>query len=203
MKNIIAVTACLKRCSIAISYEGNLHEINENVDAAANLVHLANELVKAKNIDVKKLEGVITASGPGSFTGIRVAQSFAKGMALALKIPSASVNYFDVIKDSCIDEISQDTLVVIKSEKGQIYYEINSENFHEMGVAVAERMKSLVPGKIFLMGDALDEVGGHLGDKIMSFRSMKNFREAKHLINFAKILDKKSKISPLYINARS
>ncbi|MDR0678360.1 MAG: tRNA (adenosine(37)-N6)-threonylcarbamoyltransferase complex dimerization subunit type 1 TsaB, partial [Holosporaceae bacterium] len=126
MKSIIAVSACLKRCSLAVSYGDQLYEVNENVDSAANLAWIADRLIKSKNIDLHDISGIITTSGPGSFTGIRVAQSFAKGLTLSLKLPSVSVNYFDVIsfhwaKNCC------DVGIAIKSERNQIYYRVNGE----------------------------------------------------------------------------
>ena len=118
MKNILAVTACLKRCSVAISYENKIYELNQNVDAASNLVSLANELCEANKIDLRKLDGVVTASGPGSFTGIRVAQSFAKGIALACGLPSLSVSYFDVIQRIFNKQVNK-LVIIIKSEKNE------------------------------------------------------------------------------------
>jgi tRNA threonylcarbamoyl adenosine modification protein YeaZ len=200
----MAVTASLKYCSIAISYENNFYEANENADAAANLVHLAHELVRSKNIDLKKIAGVITASGPGSFTGIRVAQSFAKGLALALKIPSASVNYFDVIKSVCEEKIGKNNvLVAIGSDKGQVYYEINGEKIHEMGISAPDALGRLVPSKVLAVGDAIDEIVPHLNDRIIDICRIDDFRDAKYLLNFTKVLTKKSSINPLYINAQS
>jgi hypothetical protein len=97
--NLIAATACLKRCSVAIAYGGELFEVNENVDAPKNLVFLTANLIKSNGVDLCNIDGVLTVSGPGSFTGIRTAQSMVKGIALSLKIPSASVSYFDVIQN--------------------------------------------------------------------------------------------------------
>ncbi|MDR1375273.1 MAG: tRNA (adenosine(37)-N6)-threonylcarbamoyltransferase complex dimerization subunit type 1 TsaB [Holosporaceae bacterium] len=204
MKNLMAVTACLKRCSIAISYENKFYEINENVDASANLVHLAHNLAQSKDIDLKKISGVITASGPGSFTGIRVAQSFAKGLAMSLKIPSTSVSYFEVIKNICREKnIGNNTLVVIGSEKGQLYYETNDNNFHKIGISAPDALGRLLSDKFFLVGDSVDEVVHHWRDRIIGVCRIDDFRNAKHLLNFAEALGEKSRISPLYINAQS
>ncbi|MDR1551092.1 MAG: hypothetical protein LBS14_00175 [Holosporaceae bacterium] len=129
IKNVIAVSACLKRCSIAISYEGALHETNENVNAAADLVGLANDLIKSSHIDLQKIEGIITTSGPGSFTGIRVAQSFAKGLAMTLRTQAMCVSYFDVIRHMVISsgksfptDTERTVAVLIKSDEDNYMY---------------------------------------------------------------------------------
>ena len=46
---------------------------------------------------VEQLTGLVVARGPGSFTGVRVAVSVAKGMAGGLKIPAYGVNSLDVV----------------------------------------------------------------------------------------------------------
>jgi len=185
MRNVLAITACLKRCSIAISYENNVYKINENVDASANLAYLTSKLIKSHNVDLKKIGGIITASGPGSFTGIRVAQSLAKGMALSLKIPSASVDYFDVI-DNILSKKQLNRIVLIKSEKDQVYFKfIKSDNTpNEIGVSSYENL--------------------NLKDDLIVIDDMGlDFRKAKYLLNFSNLITETSCITPLYINARS
>ncbi|MCR5225442.1 MAG: tRNA (adenosine(37)-N6)-threonylcarbamoyltransferase complex dimerization subunit type 1 TsaB [Alphaproteobacteria bacterium] len=191
MKNILAVTACLKRCSVAVQYENRVYEVNENADAAANLVHIANKLLKANDIDIKKLNGVITASGPGSFTGIRVAQGFAKGVALARNIPSVSVSYFDVIQ-KVYGQFSNNLVVVIKSEKNQAYYKIVKDNC--IGVAPYDELYDLFPKDSTIIGEQLP--------CDLNVIEIPDFREAKHLLQFTELLNENSTITPLYINAK-
>ncbi|MDR2158326.1 MAG: tRNA (adenosine(37)-N6)-threonylcarbamoyltransferase complex dimerization subunit type 1 TsaB [Holosporaceae bacterium] len=193
MKNILAVTACLKRCSIAISYEDGLYECNENSDASSNLVWLADNLIKSNNVNLKKIDGIITAAGPGSFTGIRVAQSFAKGLALSLKLPSVSVNYFDAIRE--IYSGSGDPIAVIKSEKGQVYYQINGK----IGISNYELFADNLENEFILAGDAINEIIPHLKNKTFKAYPILDFRNAKYLLNFSNRIGKESQIRPLYM----
>jgi tRNA threonylcarbamoyl adenosine modification protein YeaZ len=194
MKNIIAISACLKRCSLAVSYDNRLYEINENVDAATNLVWLADNLVKSNGIDLHNINGVITISGPGSFTGIRVAQSFAKGLALTLKLPSASVSYFDVINFHRKGN-SHDAGIVIRSEKNQVYYQIDGE----IGISPPELIASKIEGKTTLTGDAIEMIIPHLKNKIPRAIPFMDFRNAKYLLDLSGHITQKSKVHPLYI----
>jgi tRNA threonylcarbamoyl adenosine modification protein YeaZ len=192
MKNILAVTACLKRCSIAVYYENNLYECNEDSDASSNLVGLADDFIKSNSIDLKKIDGIITAAGPGSFTGIRAAQSFAKGLALALKLPSASASYFDVIKNcSGLDN----PIVVIKSEKGQVYYQINEE----IGISDYESLERRLENGSPLAGDAVDEIILRAKNKTFATCPITDFRNAKYLLNFSDRITAESQIHALYI----
>src|SRR5437773_8645123 len=47
--------------------------------------------------NAEDLTGLVVARGPGSFTGVRVALSVAKGMAAGLQIPLWGVNSLDVV----------------------------------------------------------------------------------------------------------
>ncbi|HET6315770.1 MAG TPA: tRNA (adenosine(37)-N6)-threonylcarbamoyltransferase complex dimerization subunit type 1 TsaB, partial [Chloroflexota bacterium] len=44
-----------------------------------------------------EVTGLVVARGPGSFTGVRVALSVAKGMAAALQVPAWGVSSLDVL----------------------------------------------------------------------------------------------------------
>jgi tRNA threonylcarbamoyl adenosine modification protein YeaZ len=184
-KNILAVSACLKRCSIAFLYEEKIYEVNECVDAAANLVWLADDLAKTNNIDFRKIDGVISASGPGSFTGIRAAQSFAKGFAMSLKLPSVGVSYFDVIRKIHVpgDVLSA---VLINGENDKIYYKIGDD----FGAATAESLKDKIPNGAVLVGDAVNTFPGII--------PVTDFRDARHLLHFSDLITAESEISPLY-----
>jgi tRNA threonylcarbamoyl adenosine modification protein YeaZ len=194
MKNIIAVSASLKYCSIAVLYEDKIYEIDEHIDAASNLVWLADNLVKLHQINLQKMDGIITAAGPGSFTGIRAAQSLAKGLALALKLPAASVTYFDVITN-IVQCRSPNAVIVIKSEKNQIYYKINEE----VGISTPGILADKMNDKAVLMGDAVEEIASYAQHKISDTIHVDDFRKAKYLLGLSHIITSKSKICPFYI----
>ena len=177
MKNVMAISATLKYCSIAVSYEGKLYEIEEYIDAASNLVWLADSLIKLHRIDLQKIDEIIAASGPGSFTGARVAQSFAKGVALSVKIPVMSATYFDVI-DNIVRHRFLNAIIIIKSEKNQIYYKVNDE----IGISSPELLANKINNETVLMGDAIDAVMLYAKNKIIDTISVNDFRRAKYLL---------------------
>ncbi|MBR2137007.1 MAG: tRNA (adenosine(37)-N6)-threonylcarbamoyltransferase complex dimerization subunit type 1 TsaB [Alphaproteobacteria bacterium] len=207
MKNIIAITACLKRCSIAISYDGKILQKNEDVDAAANLAFLTRRLFEENEIDVRGIEGVITASGPGSFTGIRTAQSFAKAIAFSLEAPSASVSYFEVA-DRLKGNRNQNRLIALKADKNQVYFKkICKENCKGdidkyVGISSYENIQKIadINSEIMLIGDAIDEVLSHIADYVIDFQKIEDIKNAANLLNLEDRITETSVIQPLYIN---
>ena len=188
MSNILAVTAELKRCSIACKFNGQVFEINQDLDASTYLVKLAQDFCEDYNIDLMKIDRIITASGPGSFTGIRTAQSFVKGLSFSLKIPAVCASYFQVIKDMFGQE--KGFIAIIKSAKNQAYfYNFSTNNF---GVCPHNQLPTNLP----LVGDRIDEI---LPNITRGFFEIKDFRNA---VSFLKLTEFESKVAPLYINAR-
>ncbi len=208
IENVLAVTADLKRCSIAVKFDGQMFEINENVNAPTYLVKLAEDLCSRNKIDLERIDRVITASGPGSFTGIRTAQSFAKGFSLALGIPAVCASYFQVIKNLFAQKFGQEKnpTAIIRSEKNQAYFfDFATGNF---GVSPYESLEKILNSKKTarasealslqpLAGDKIDEI---LHNTAREFFEIDDYKDAR---NFLDLTEFQSKVSPLYINARA
>ena len=54
---------------------------------------------EASNISIEELDFIAINIGPGSFTGIRIGVSFAKGLSFAKNIPLIPINGFDIINN--------------------------------------------------------------------------------------------------------
>ncbi len=201
MKNILSVTADLTHCSIAISWKGEIFAKNIGLNSTRYLASSVQDMLAEYAIQPSEIEGVVTASGPGSFTGIRTAQSFSKGFAFALEIPAVSVSYFDVIDSEAnkrFGMIDFPKLIIIKSEKQQIYYDFRKQRGKSStGVSVCD-ISGIISGShdVTLIGEGLEEIIS--ADQKFSII---DFRDAKYLLNFFDRLNESSKMETLYINA--
>lgn len=95
----LAIDTSTNFCSVALSHNGEtIAELTwhtnqgHTVELVPNMLHLFN---RAK-INVKSLNAVFVAKGPGSFNGLRVGISTAKGLALALNIPLVGISTLEV-----------------------------------------------------------------------------------------------------------
>ncbi len=82
-------------CSVSISENGTvlaLKELNNGFTHAENLHTFINDVIKTCNVNVDSLDAVAVSKGPGSYTGLRIGVSAAKGLAYALNIPLISVD---------------------------------------------------------------------------------------------------------------
>ncbi len=96
MALLLAIETTTKNCSVALFENSSLLELKEqNSEAfshAEQLTLFIEEVVKKSNITLKQLDGIILSKGPGSYTGLRIGTSTAKGLCYALDIPLVSVS---------------------------------------------------------------------------------------------------------------
>lgn len=94
MANILCIETSAAICSVALSVKGEVVAVRESDsgrDHAGNIGVFADEILRANNLDAKDLDAVAVSSGPGSYTGLRIGVSFAKGLCYGLGIPLISV----------------------------------------------------------------------------------------------------------------
>ncbi|MCD7826789.1 MAG: tRNA (adenosine(37)-N6)-threonylcarbamoyltransferase complex dimerization subunit type 1 TsaB [Clostridiaceae bacterium] len=65
--------------------------VNNKKTHSQTLLPMVDQVMKMSGIGLRELDAIAVAAGPGSFTGLRIGSSTAKGMALALEIPIVSV----------------------------------------------------------------------------------------------------------------
>ncbi len=93
---ILHIETSTKICSVALSVDGHLKTIIESdtdkYDHAENVTLYIQDVLKRSSLELKDLSAVSVTSGPGSYTGLRIGVSTAKGLCYALSIPLISVD---------------------------------------------------------------------------------------------------------------
>jgi tRNA threonylcarbamoyladenosine biosynthesis protein TsaB len=93
---ILHLETSTKVCSVALSCNGKQIAIKEDLSNeyshAENLTIYIQEVLLQSSISLKELSAVSVASGPGSYTGLRIGVSTAKGLCYALEIPLIAVD---------------------------------------------------------------------------------------------------------------
>lgn len=93
---ILHIETATKICSIALSKNGKLLSFKETDESAyvhAEVITLfIEDVLAAGGIKASDLSAVSVTSGPGSYTGLRIGVSTAKGLCYALSIPLISID---------------------------------------------------------------------------------------------------------------
>lgn len=100
MSYILSLETSTTVCSVALHEAGKLlmsREILIPQSHASKLAVLVDEVRQASGVDFKQLSAVAVASGPGSYTGLRIGVSTAKGLCYALNIPLIAVETLDIM----------------------------------------------------------------------------------------------------------
>jgi tRNA threonylcarbamoyladenosine biosynthesis protein TsaB len=92
---ILHIETATKVCSVALSLNGNLisckESSNDEFVHGEQLTNYISEVVSLANIKLSNLSAVSVSSGPGSYTGLRIGASTAKGLCFGLSIPLIAV----------------------------------------------------------------------------------------------------------------
>lgn len=95
MALILNIETATPACSVCISREEKIlavKEINQGLTHAENLHSFIETVILEAGISAKDLNAVALSKGPGSYTGLRIGSSAAKGLTFALQIPLISVD---------------------------------------------------------------------------------------------------------------
>lgn len=103
--------------------------VNNKQTHSQTLLPMIDQVVGMSGIDLEELDGIAVAAGPGSFTGLRIGSSTAKGMALALHKPVVSVPTLEGLayRMACVEGV---ICPLMDARRNQVYtglYRIDSE----------------------------------------------------------------------------
>lgn len=91
---ILSIETSTKVCSVALHHQGRLIDFLEDHSAFNHSVLLhsfVEDLLKRNHLKLNELEAIAISSGPGSYTGLRIGVSTAKGYAFALNKPLIAI----------------------------------------------------------------------------------------------------------------
>lgn len=96
MTLILHLETSTKACSVALSKDGSLIALKESLSDefshSENLTVFVQAVIKEAGIELKDLSAISVASGPGSYTGLRIGVSTAKGLCYSLGKPLIAID---------------------------------------------------------------------------------------------------------------
>ena len=131
MANILNIETSTAVCSVALSSEGQIVDHHENYDGPNHATLLSqmidNVLNTAKRKDMK-LDAIAVSIGPGSYTGLRIGLSEAKGLAMGLDLTLIGVKTIQLLTVTAMfkEFFDDDTLYVpmIDARRMEVYMAI-------------------------------------------------------------------------------
>ncbi len=130
---ILHLETATKVCSVALSLNGQIKQLKEIQEAGfshgENLTLLIEDALKSEGITAKQLSAVSIASGPGSYTGLRIGVSTAKGLCYALSIPLIAVDALVSIQQNALEKYpNQNIIPMIDARRMEVFAAAFNQN---------------------------------------------------------------------------
>jgi len=135
MSLILNIDTALDTASVSLALDGKIiaEASNEKQkDHAAWLHPAVNTLFQQTDILIQQLDAVAVSNGPGSYTGLRVGLSAAKGFCFALNIPLISVGTLEILADAVHDKATEWICPMIDARRMEVYTAIYDKKMTEI-----------------------------------------------------------------------
>ncbi|WPO80757.1 tRNA (adenosine(37)-N6)-threonylcarbamoyltransferase complex dimerization subunit type 1 TsaB [Flavobacterium sp. KACC 22761] len=164
MSFILNIETATKNCSVSIAKNGETiicREIAEEGYSHAEKLHVfIEEIIAESNISVQDLVAIAVSQGPGSYTGLRIGVSAAKGLCYALNIPLIAVDTLETLASRV--SISEGKIIpMLDARRMEVYNEVFSADLKTERAIQAEVIteNSFAEFKevLYFVGDCADK----------------------------------------------
>ncbi len=161
---ILNIETSTKNCSVALAKEGNtifIKEIAEQNFSHSEKLHLfIDEVLKQAGISYKELSAIALSKGPGSYTGLRIGASTAKGLCFALDIPLIALDSLQIL---ALQVTHKDGLIIpmIDARRMEVYTATFDSNHNKISdtqaLIIDENSFSQITQKTYFIGDGAEK----------------------------------------------
>lgn len=146
---ILAIETATIVCGAAVVMDGALvseEQIQQKNVHAESIMGLIDTALKHSRVALDELDAVAISIGPGSFTGLRIGLSVAKGLCFALGMPLVAVPTLQALAQRAVDadvDVSPFVLSALDARRDEVYCQLFAVNGKSMQPVWEERDLSL------------------------------------------------------------
>lgn len=141
MTVILNIETATKNCSVSISKNGEtvaVKEFNDGNYSHAEVLHsFILDVVESANIGLKDIDAVAVSKGPGSYTGLRIGVSAAKGLCFSLDKPLIAIDTLTSLAHAVSVENGV-ILPMLDARRMEVYAAVFNHNYHQIREIKAE-----------------------------------------------------------------
>jgi tRNA threonylcarbamoyladenosine biosynthesis protein TsaB len=195
---ILNIETSTKNCSVSIAKNGELLGLTELTDMqyshAEKLHPFIIETIAKAGVDTKEIDAIAVSKGPGSYTGLRIGVSAAKGLAFSFDIPLISVDTLASLASAI--EVKEGMIVpMLDARRMEVYaavFDATLKQVREIRAEIIDEtsfLEYLDQGPVHFLGDGAlkcKEVITHpnavfIDDKYPSSREMALLSNTKYV----------------------
>ena len=166
MAIILNIETATTNCSVSLSKEGIPFILKEDYDknySHAERLHVyIDEVLKKSNIGANQLDAIAISKGPGSYTGLRIGVSAAKGLCFALNKPLISIPTLEALAHQ-VKKCDGIIVTMLDARRMEVYAAIFDSNYNQIRETQAEILsedsfsKYLEQGKVYFIGNGVEK----------------------------------------------
>jgi tRNA threonylcarbamoyladenosine biosynthesis protein TsaB len=123
--NILGIDTATRNCSVGLVQGDRILATQSKVEKfihATALMGMIQSILSA-SVNIHDLDAIAVSIGPGSYTGLRIGLSTAKGLALPRALPVLPVPTLAVLRTVANKEWSGEKIIFIRSHRDFVYYQ--------------------------------------------------------------------------------
>ena len=140
MSYILQIETSTTNCSVAISKNGEtiaLKEVSNGYSHAENLHVFIKDILAENKLEYSDLDAIAISKGPGSYTGLRIGVSTAKGLCFSLDIPLVAIETLEVLAHQ-VDVENGFIIPMIDARRMEAYTTVYNSKHEKMRKIEAE-----------------------------------------------------------------
>lgn len=166
MTYILNIETATTNCSVSISKNGETLILKEDYDSkyshAERLHSYISDVIKEAGITQNQLDAIAVSKGPGSYTGLRIGVSSAKGLCYALEKPLISVPTLESLAHQVLAD-SGIIIPMLDARRMEVYSAVFNADFQQQRETRAEIIDSqsfqnyLEKGPVYFIGNGVEK----------------------------------------------
>lgn len=161
---ILNIETATKNCSVSLAKNGKTiafrNHQEENYSHAEKLHVLMDEILAEANYRLKDLDAIAVSAGPGSYTGLRIGVSSAKGLAYSLDKPLIAVDTLEIMARQMV--INDGIIIpIIDARRMEVYTAQFNAHFEKISpteaIILTEYSFEDINSEIFFIGDCIEK----------------------------------------------
>ena len=165
---ILNIETSTKACSVALHKNGELivsrEDVTTNFSHSEKLLKFISKLFSDAKLSLSDLDAIAVSMGPGSYTGLRIGVSTAKGLCYGLDIPLISISTLKAMSFGMALEIKADLYCpMIDARRMEVYSAFFDKNNTEVRKIQADIIdensyKKELEKKVVFFGDGSEKI---------------------------------------------
>ena len=141
MAYVLNIETSTTNCSVALSKNGSIVAYKEDNSLGyshAERLHVyIDEVLQSAKVSIDQIDAIAISKGPGSYTGLRIGVSAAKGLCYALDMPLISVPTLEALAHQ-VDAPKGAVVAMLDARRQEVYSAIFDNHFSELRATEAE-----------------------------------------------------------------